>query len=390
MAKGNHTPETKRPRRFTWRTGVAVALVTTLLCVAAIEVALRIARLHQAPATLAELEERRERFRGGDVRLGHLIMPSDDPDIVYELIPGLDVVWRDVVTSRATHVRTNCYGWRDDEWTSPKPSGQVRIAVLGDSTSFGWFIEREDNHPECLQWALNPVAGEDAVEVMNFSVPGYNSAMEKEVLRARALSHQPDIVVLQFEINDMHLPNFMKLPENVWRLDRLYLWDYLHSLHPRWKKARQAEALPELVGLDALELIEDENGARIFQLDPDRIPPEHRDMAGPENCRRHIAEIGRICRERRLPAVMLLNPILVDSYGEDESTATDPQYAPYVETAREAGFIIADPTSDIQEFLSTHHLTSRDLFVDPFTDDSHPSPPRSALMARRLALTVGH
>jgi lysophospholipase L1-like esterase len=73
-----------------------------------------------------------------------------------------------------------------------------RIAVVGDSISFGYWVEERDAWPRQLQELLGP-----GVEVLNFGVPGYNLDQEIEVVRSRARRFGPEIVLVGFCVNDL-------------------------------------------------------------------------------------------------------------------------------------------------------------------------------------------
>jgi len=360
----------------------ALVLFSTFLALLAIEIALRLIQTWQAPVTLDELKARRHQFKGRETSLGHMLMASRDPRLVYELIPRLRVLWD------GHEVRTNSSGYRDDEFTPTKPPGTIRIAVLGDSTSFGWRVDKQDAYPEVVEQFLNRFSKGPKFEVMSFALPGYNTAMEREVLLTRALPLLPDVVLLQFDGNDVDLPNFIKKRENHWRLDRCYLWEFLSTRRWRWRKNTQENPATAMAGLEMVPLVEDKRGLFRCTLDESRIPPALRDMVGEENCKRAIRDIGRVCREKGLPTVFVLNPNLVEFYDKERQYAQDPTMVPFVQAARATGFAIADPTMPILGLLKPRGLTSRDLWVEPYASDAHPVPARHTLIALEVARVV--
>jgi hypothetical protein len=57
----------------------------------------------------------------------------------------------------ALHTRLNALGCRDEEWPVHKPPGTYRIAFVGDSFTYGWGVEREEERfTELVQDRLNP------------------------------------------------------------------------------------------------------------------------------------------------------------------------------------------------------------------------------------------
>jgi len=370
------TPKTAPPKRSTKLLGnLILASVSTLLCLFVVEIALRVISIWQAPVTLDDLEAHRRAYKGREVHFGHMLVASQDRRMVYELIPNLDLLW-------AGHpVKTNSMGWRDHEFTLEKPPDTIRIAALGDSVTFGWLIGMEDTIPKALETVLNQFSKGPRFEVMNFGIPGYNTAMEHEVLAARALAFKPDVVVLQFEINDMDLPTFILKPENHWRLDKCYLWDFIRSRRWRWSRAR-TEVVSNLAGLELPKPGKEQEGKYRPQIDPERVPPEFMPMVGEENCQKEIRAIGRLCKEKGIGAVFALNPFVLECYSEEKPAAEDPDYyKPYVQAAAEGGFALADPTVPILQFMKTHNLNSGDLMLNVAVEDVHPSPVRAMLVA---------
>lgn len=96
---------------------------------------------------------------------------------------------------------SNRLGYRDRDHELAKPAGTYRVVVLGDSIGAGLGVSRcEDTFPAILEASLRR-AGRD-VEVLNFSVSGYNTRQEVETLEDKALAFDPDLVLLQYCLND--------------------------------------------------------------------------------------------------------------------------------------------------------------------------------------------
>jgi lysophospholipase L1-like esterase len=120
-----------------------------------------------------------------------------NPRLRFELRPG-------GVAKSEVEYRINADGRRGPEVTVEKPEGVRRVAVLGDSITFGYWVAEEDAFPRQLEAMLNEVRGEGPrVEVLNFGVPGYNLDQEIETLRSKALAFAPDVVVVAFCLNDL-------------------------------------------------------------------------------------------------------------------------------------------------------------------------------------------
>ena len=123
---------------------LALLAGTLLLCFLALEVVLKIleARRPGAGKTLQEALEESERAMPDPgthvVSVRGLIKSSDVPELIFELKPGLEALFKGV------QIRINSHGFRDRERTLEKPPGTWRIAALGDSVAFGWGVPTEE------------------------------------------------------------------------------------------------------------------------------------------------------------------------------------------------------------------------------------------------------
>jgi hypothetical protein len=106
---------------------------------------------------------------------------------------------RDAQTAWDLTYTTNSLGWRDEEYTPAKPAGVTRIAVIGDSFTFGQGCERGAIFPDLLE-ASSKARGED-VQVLNLSSPGLGPEGYL-VLLEESLLYQPDVVVVSVCGND--------------------------------------------------------------------------------------------------------------------------------------------------------------------------------------------
>jgi lysophospholipase L1-like esterase len=97
---------------------------------------------------------------------------------------------------------SNSLGFRERE--IPPKSARYRIAVVGDSFTWGQGIERDERFSNRLEQSLG--AG---YEVLNFGIPG-DDMPEHLVRLERALSVSPDFVLLQIYINDFETPEMTR------------------------------------------------------------------------------------------------------------------------------------------------------------------------------------
>ena len=106
--------------------------------------------------------------------------------------------------ARPIEVVRNSLGYRDRE-PPPKDPNRYRIAVIGDSFTWGQGIEASERFSNLIEAFLGP-----RYEVLNFGIPGHDMPQHLEVL-AQVLPLAPDFVLLQLYINDfetaeMHRP----------------------------------------------------------------------------------------------------------------------------------------------------------------------------------------
>ena len=97
-------------------------------------------------------------------------------------------------------VKINSRGLRDREIPYERGPSLRRILMLGDSITEGWgvpFDETFAKRIERLSATHSP-----AIEVINAGVGNYNTIMEVEYFLQEGHKYQPDIVVLNYFIND--------------------------------------------------------------------------------------------------------------------------------------------------------------------------------------------
>lgn len=126
-----------------------------------------------------------------------------DRDWLYGLRPdthGMLEATGDVV------YRINADGFRDQKYTWVKPQGTFRALVLGDSIAYGYGIDVEDSFPKIVERRLAKVISASSVEVLNLGVSGYNPYTEAELLKEMGPRYDPDLVIVQFCINDINDP----------------------------------------------------------------------------------------------------------------------------------------------------------------------------------------
>ena len=133
---------------------------------------------------------------------------SSNPLIAYEPVPLYGDGGKlepDFSLRGGFNEQSNTLGFRDRDHSLQKPDGAKRILIIGDSISVGWAVPNyADTYvPQLEQLLLD--AG-NKVELVNFSVAGYNTGQEVELLKERGLAFHPDMVILQYCVNDSYDP----------------------------------------------------------------------------------------------------------------------------------------------------------------------------------------
>lgn len=121
---------------------------------------------------------------------------SSIPGMGHEHTPGKSGTFMGVP------VKINSSGWRDSEHELKKPAQSVRIMMLGDSLTFGWGAPPDGITSNILEKMLNTGQGTRKFEVLNTGIGNTNTSMQTAYFLAEGYRYKPDIVVLNYFIND--------------------------------------------------------------------------------------------------------------------------------------------------------------------------------------------
>lgn len=154
----------------------ALAAASTVLFAGLLE---GVARLIEPPPVQKQeyLWDWTERFRGGDfytLEKGEGYPPSEE---------------------------NNVDGLRDATRPVESRAGLRRIAILGDSVTFGHGLDAPQAFPQQLEARLR-AAGRD-VEVLNIALPGWSTRQERLAYERIARRYRPNTVVLAVCLNDL-------------------------------------------------------------------------------------------------------------------------------------------------------------------------------------------
>lgn len=272
-------PGLGRPRRRPrLRALVALFLGGCVVALLLAEIAVRVWHTVNAQRVVGLSQQRTEPAPprpGEPYRLGHLIRAAKNPDIVFELVPNLDVPFL------GKRLVTNADGFRGPRRDRTKPPNGFRIVGLGDSVLFGWGVEYEESGLPKLEQLVQRALPGKVVEAVDTGVPGYNTAMELQVLRDKGLAFQPDLVVVDYVGNDLDLPNYLWSAPDYWRFDTSFLYDLVW----RWRSWKGSELNGPFVWAPVRE-----GGA--FAHDPAVVPPQYLHLVGLDAYRRALRGIA--------------------------------------------------------------------------------------------------
>ncbi len=164
---------------------IALVVVSTLIGLAIAETALRLFGRDLA---------------GEPITSNQYLFYRYDPVLGWSNRPGATGVFKRREFSY--DVKINRFGLRGRETTREKPAHVKRIAVLGDS--FTWGIGANDNqlYTAQLEQAL------PGTEVLNFGISGYGP-VQYHLLTEKVLSFAPDVVVIGFCLGNDFIDNVL-------------------------------------------------------------------------------------------------------------------------------------------------------------------------------------
>ncbi len=97
----------------------------------------------------------------------------------------------------------NKYGFRgaNNDLDRYNDENSIRIAMLGDSFTYGYGVGDTETLPMHLEGFLN-FASNKHILVLNFGISGYNSAQIARLLQNKVMSFRPHIVIYNYFPND--------------------------------------------------------------------------------------------------------------------------------------------------------------------------------------------
>ena len=318
---------------------LVTSVFITFLCV---EIGFRIVAYQKDLDTLENIEEISYKPQPGKkVTLGHIIRPSKNPKIIYELIPHLSVLFTYKSIKKTLPLTTNSDGFRGKRVPLYKNPQARRIVGIGDSLMFGWGIRDEESYLSILSELLNSNYPETSWEIINMAVPGYNTVMEVETLIEKGLQYKPDIVIIHYFWNDFSLPNFIRAQEDYFAFNQSFIIKYFRQ---NLKAIKVVGAPRHSSGIN-------------FENDPQKVPKQYRNMVG-------IKAYYRAMKELQALSIKYKFDVIVLAYEPSENIKA---------ICLELGFRMLDLTPLWQQYTSDQNISDAKAAWRLQKDDSHPS-----------------
>ncbi|MCB1685232.1 MAG: hypothetical protein R3E82_14510 [Pseudomonadales bacterium] len=225
---------------------------------------------------------------------------------------------------------------------------------------FGWGVGDRDfylHHTGLRPQASHP---DRQIDWINSAVPGYNTVNEVETLKSKLLIYDPDLVVVDYVGNDLHVPGFIRTRQPYFTVDYSFLARFVrHSLDGLHVPDHTLQRPPDAFRTGA------------FEGENDLIPNAYRDLIGINAFRSAIAELQRLSQDHGFRVLFFAHR------GFD---------AEPLAILQRAGFETLDADPVALEYLAQRGIS--DYLGSPLTvsvKDSHPSALYHRLLGDLLA-----
>lgn len=305
---------------------------------------------------------------------------SEYPEIFYELRPNASLAFDCKDQNKQIRYCINSLGFRGKEIPLEKRENVIRIITIGDSVTFGIGVDQPEIYSQRLEEFLNDYAAEQGLpvtfQVLNPSGCGWNTFNEIVWLEKRAIKYKPDIILLQFCMNDVDDPltqmgvtvlyHLEKIPREmlpadyessnekslfVKKFNDITFSEIIHFLGTKYsslyilalntyqtlklEKQAQKKQIPKPLGLSwCLEYLIDENSQQVQWL------------------RRQFKRLRRFSEKHKIPTVVVIFPLSYQLHSEYYRKAID-SLKKYLE---EAGLEYIDLTPYFSSVSKHNHF----------------------------------
>src|SRR5262245_46924667 len=164
-----------------WIPSLLIFSVTSLLCLVALEMGVRI---------IEPKKVLREYFE------------QPDPVFHHRFVPNAIGSWK--MLEFNVNYSINSIGLRDREISRNKPAGTKRVLMLGDSFTEGNGVEAKDAFPAQVQALIDAAGLSTRWEVINAGEGSYSPLLEYLLLKKQLIDLEPDLVILNLDLSDVY------------------------------------------------------------------------------------------------------------------------------------------------------------------------------------------
>ena len=248
-------------------------------------------------------------------------------------------------------VRTDAHGFRlpDAETATHRNSSNRIVVALGDSLTLGWGVPEGSTYSDLLEKALNERTGQSSAKlftVFNAGIGNSNTSMEVERYQWDIRRLKPEWLILGFFINDAE-------PDPISNNSVVVKYSGLAALISTQRSIR--------------------TGARYQNYQTYYRGLYDDGRPGYQRMKQRLAELGRLLREDKVQATILLLPEMHEP--RDFGPFAD-IYEKVAALARENGFEVIDASKDFPAGLGKGYWVAR--------DDAHPNAAAQLLFASAL------
>src|SRR5512139_1639636 len=196
----------------------------------------------------------------------------------------------------------NALGLRGGPIEAARLPGVGRVIVLGDSFTYGDGVRANEALPAQLELQLNQ-KGNARYEVLNFGVPGYNTAQEFAYLQEAGLALHPDLVIVAFNLSDADFSPLRNQSRSHVML--VHAKEFLKAHVGFYDFARL-----QFRGMQEWSFRNDPATAVWPEMYPIRLAARGEPSRGWDQCRAALQGIAQTCRRAGIPVVMVFWPVL--------------------------------------------------------------------------------
>jgi lysophospholipase L1-like esterase len=251
-------------------------------------------------------------------------------------------------------------------------TGNLRVLCLGDSHTYGLWVERSEAYPQQLEAVWNERGLSPKLEVVNVGVPGTNSSRVLRELPQMLETLDPDTLIVMVGGNDFWtLP--VPLDDTPPRESFLERHSLLYRLYYLFQRGREAAA-PEVI-LDPHAKIGGEGRHRIRvgdrEIEMGFAAGQSSRGGGLGGLKRNLERIVQLARDRNRTLYLMTYPSKQNPYITASMVIQ--------EVAKETG----TPLIDLLEVFAK--VCPKTDCPDTVFPDGHPKPPGYRIVAEMIA-----